>query len=134
MSSKSYSTVTTTTTNEQDQIQGLNASKVNGDGNTVSMLDGDAIKNALAFGAAVNDQSGVNIGRLLNTVDTTVGQVLGTIAKNSQDTVAAMQSGLSGTAAAINTAYSKSNNSGIDPQMVLLGLGALAVLGWILKG
>lgn len=132
MGSKSSSTVVTTTQNEQDTIQGLSA--VKGDGNTVSILDAGAIKDALAFGAAVNDQNGLNIGRLLSTVDNTVGQVLGTVAQNSADTVKAMQSGMSGTAAAINSAYTKSQNSGIDPQMVLLGVGALAVLAYILKG
>lgn len=132
MGSKSTSVVQTTTNNEQDTINGL--ASVKGDANTVNVLDADAIRSAFAFGAGVNDQAGLNLGRLLDTTNSLATLAMTNAAATTSSAIDAMQSGATNTASAINAAYTRSSNSGIDPMMAMLGLGALLLLGWAFKG
>lgn len=130
MGSKSSSTVITN--NDESQIQALAA--VRGDGNTTQILDGDAIKEAFTFGTANSANQSATLGEVLKTVDSLSTKFIGAAADNSNATISALQNGLTNATGSIQTAYTKANSGGIDPQVVLLGVGLLAVLAFVFKG
>lgn len=132
MSSKSNSVIQTTTNNDESQIQALNA--IRGDNNTTSVLDGDAIKASYAYAAKVGDNTSNNIGQVLNTIDSVAGKAIAGNADTSSKTIKALQDGMSQVSGSVQAAYAKSANGGVDPQMVLLGIGALVAVAFIFKG
>lgn len=128
----SKTNINTTNVNDQSQIQALAA--VRGDGNTTNILDGDAIKLSYQYASQVNDNSSNNIGMALNTIDSVTGRAFAASADQSNKAISALQDGISKTADGIQTAFAKSQNAGIDPQMLLLGLAGLLAVGWMMKG
>lgn len=130
------STSIVTTTNEQDQLNGLASLKTQGNANTITtqVLDGDAIKQAFTYGGAVNAGQTQTIESLFNTVDSLAGKVITAASDNSNKTINALQSGLSSATGSIQSAYAQAANSGIDPQKALLGLAALAALAFMFEG
>lgn len=128
--SSSSSSVTTNEHLDNSQVQGLAA--VRGDGNTVQLLDNDAIKNALAFANRTADGNAKSTGDLLNVFGSLADKVFSNAAQQSQDTIKRMSESSNNVnnavSSAFNAAYTKAQNSGIDPQMIIfavLGLGAL---------
>lgn len=132
MGSKSSTIIDTTNINDESQIQALAA--VRGDSNTTQILDGDAIKEAFRFGTGTATGQSQTIGEVLKTVDSLSTKFIESAAANSNATISALQSGMNATTGSIQTAYTKANSGGMDPQVVLLGVGVLAVLAFILKG
>lgn len=130
------STSIVTTTNEQDQLNGLASLKTQGNANTITtqVLDGDAIKQAFTYGTGVNAGQTQTIDSLFRTVDSLAGQVITAASDNSNKTISALQSGLASATGSIQGAYAQAANSGIDPQKALLGLAALAALAFLFKG
>ncbi len=124
--SGSTSIVTTDTKNEQSQINGLAA--VRGDNNTTQVLDAGAIGQAYQYAAKVNDNTTNNIGSVLQTIDSVTGKALQATTDASKQTISALQSGLSKATGSIQEAYTKAASSGLDPQNLLLGMAALAVV------
>ncbi len=131
MGSKSSTNITTTNNNDESTLNGLAA--VRGDANTTQILDGGAIRESYAYAAKVGDNTSNNIGQVLNTIDSVAGKALTASSENSSKTIAALQNGLSQASGAIQTAYTKQQNGGIDPQMILIGVGFIA-LAFIFKG
>lgn len=129
MGSKSSNTVITS--NDESQVQALAA--VRGDGNTTQILDGDAIKQAFTFGTANSANQSATIGEVLKTVDSLSTKFMATAAENSNATIDALQNGMKTATGSIQTAYSKANSGGLDPQLILLGVGVLA-MAFIFKG
>lgn len=129
MGSKSTNIVTTT--NDESQIQALAA--VRGDGNTTQVLDGDAIKQAFTFGTTNAANQSATIGEVLKTVDSLSTKFMTSAAENSTATINALQNGLTTATGGIQTAYTKANSGGLDPQLILLGVGVLT-LAFIFKG
>ncbi len=129
MGSKSSNTVLTN--NDESQVQALAA--VRGDGNTTQVLDGDAIKQAFTFGTANSANQSATIGEVLKTVDSLSTQFIGAAAENSNATIKALQNGMATATGSIQTAYTKANSGGLDPQLIMLGVGVL-VLAFIFKG
>lgn len=132
MGSKSSTTVTTTTNNDQSQIQALAA--VRGDGNTTNILDGDSIRESYAYSAKVNDNNSNNINSLLGTVDSVAGKAIAANAATSSETIKALQDGMSQVSGSVQAAYSKAANGGVDPQMILLAVGAVVAVAFIFRG
>jgi len=132
MGSKSSTIIDTTNINDESQIQALAA--VRGDSNTTQILDGDAIKQAFTFGTANSAGQTQTIGEVLKTVDSLSTKFIESAAANSNATIDALQSGMAATTGSIQSAYTRANAGGMDPQVVLLGVGVLAVLAFILKG
>lgn len=129
MGSKSTNIVTTL--NDESQVQALAATR--GDGNTTQILDGDAIKQAFTFGTASSANQAASLGEVLKTVDSLSTKVIGAAADNSNATIKALQNGMVTATGSIQSAYSKANSGGLDPQLILLGVGVLA-LAFIFKG
>jgi hypothetical protein len=129
MGSKSTNIVATQ--NDESQIQALAA--VRGDGNTTQVLDGDAIKQAFTFGTASSANQAASLGEVLKTVDSLSTKFMTSAAENSNATIDALQNGMKTATGSIQTAYSKANSGGLDPQLILLGAGVLA-LAFIFKG
>lgn len=127
----SKTNINTTNVNDQSQIQALAA--VRGDGNTTNILDGDAIKLSYQYASQVNDNNSNNIGQVLNTIDSVTGRAFAASAEQSNKAISALQDGISHTANGIQLAYSKAQNQGFDPQMLLLGLAGLLAVGWLMK-
>lgn len=128
----SKTSVKTTNISDQSQVNGLAA--VRGDGNTTTILDGDAIKLSYQYASQVNDNNSNNIGQVLNTIDSVTGRAFAASADQSNKAISALQDGISKTANGIQTAFAKSQNAGIDPQMLLMGLAGLLAVGWLMKG
>lgn len=74
MGSKSYSSVSTNEQLDNSQVQGVNA--LRGDGNTFQVLDGEAIKNAFAFGMQNSEGQAKNVGDMLKTFGTVADKTL----------------------------------------------------------
>lgn len=129
--SKSSTTYNQTEANDSSQVLGLAA--VKGDRNITQILDADAIKESYAYAAKVGDNTSNNISSLLNTVENVAGKALSTANENSSKTISALQSGLSQASGSIQTAYAKAQNSGIDPQTIMLGLAALTAAVFIFR-
>lgn len=126
------STVVTNSSSDQSQVNGLAA--VRGDGNTVSILDGDAIKESYAYAAKVNDSNSNNLAGLFSVVDSVAGKAIAANTESSSKTIAALQQGLSLSANGIQTAYAASQNGGIDPKTGLMILGAVLAVAFIFRG
>lgn len=126
------STVWTSNTSDQSQVNGLAA--VRGDGNTVSIMDGDAIKESYAYAAKVNDSNSNNLAGLFSVVDSVAGKAIAANTESSSKTIAALQQGLSLSASGIQTAYAASQNGGIDPKTGLMILGAVLAVAFIFRG
>lgn len=132
MGSKSNSIITTNTSNDQSQIQALAA--VRGDGNTTNILDGDAIRESYAYSAKVNDTSANSLTAMMGAMNSVASLAIQSNAASSNQTIKALQDGMSQVSGSVQAAYSKSANGGVDPQMLMLGIGAIVALAFIFKG
>lgn len=130
MGSKTSSYVSTNEHLDNSQVQGVAA--VRGDGNTVQLLDNDAIKNALAFANKTADGSAKSTGDLLNVFGSLADRVFGDAAKQSQDTIKRISESSNNVnnavSSAFNSAYTKAQNNGLDPQMIIFAVMALGAL------
>ena len=130
MGSKTNTSISTSEHLDNSQVQGVAA--VRGDGNTVQLLDNDAIKNALAFANKTADGSAKSTGDLLNVFGSLADRVFGDAAKQSQDTIKRISESSNNVnnavSSAFNSAYTKAQNNGLDPQMIIFAVMALGAL------
>ncbi len=126
---KSYTTTDITNINDESALNAVTG--VRGDGNTISVLDGNSIKEALGFASRVGDNTSNNIGQVLGVIDSVASKAMQNSIDSGNKVIQSLQSGLSNANNAIQTAYTKANSGGIDPQMLLFGVvGLVALLIW----
>lgn len=121
-------TVTSTDNSVQDAL-----AATRGDNNVTQILDAGAIRSAYEYASRVGDNTSNNIGQLLNTFESVAGQTLKQSSEQTKNTLSALQDGFRTSANSIQDAYTKQQNSGLDPQMLFIGLGVIAIF-WIMKG
>lgn len=126
MASKSTSIVNTNEQLDNSQVQGVNA--LRGDGNTFQVLDGDAIKNALAFASKTADGQAKSTGDLLSVFGSLVDKAFNNAASQSQETIKRLSESTNNVNNAVTSAYAKAQNLGIDPQFLVMGVMGLGVL------
>lgn len=160
MGSKSTSIVNTNEQLDNSQVQGVNA--LRGDGNTFQVLDGEAIKNAFAFGMQNSEGQAKNVGDMLKTFGTVADKTLKNAFESGQEALGfadkntdksfgfasdVFKSFVDGTNdttkrlaevgnsanSAIMSAYGRAQNNGLDPQMLVMGALGLGVLFIIFK-
>lgn len=127
MGSKSSNYVSTVETVDNSAINGL--ASVRGDGNKVNVLDNDAIKDAFAFANKNNDGTNKSLGDVIGVFGSLANKAFESSAKTTSDALKGITSTTGSLNSAITTATTKLQNSGIDPQVILLGV--LALVGFM---
>ena len=127
------SKVNTVTNTDNSVIDALAATR--GDNNVTQILDAGAIRRAYEYASRVGDNTSNNIGQLLGTFESLAGQTLKQSSEQTKNTLSALQDGFRTSANSIQDAYTKQQNSGLDPQILFLGLGlGVVAIFWIVKG
>lgn len=155
MGSKTNTSISTSEQLDNSQVQGVNA--IRGDANTLQLLDGDAIKQAFAFGNQNSEGQAKSIGDTLKTFGTLADKTLKNAFESGQEALGfaskasdksygfstdVFKSFVDGTKdaqrrlaesgntanSAVMSAYSRAQNNGLDPQTLMLGALALGAL------
>lgn len=128
MGSKTSSYVSTNEEIDNSNIQALGAAR--GDGNTVTVTDNEAIKDAFAFANYNTDGTSKTLGDVIGVFGSLANKAFESASTSTSDALKAASSSAGTLNSAIASATTKLQNNGIDPQMLLL-VGA-ALLGFII--
>lgn len=128
MGSKTSSYVSTSEQVDNSNQQALGAAR--GDGNIVTVTDNDAIKDAFAFANYNSDGTVKSLGDVIGVFGSLANKAFESASNSTSDALKAASNSSNTLNNAIASATTKLQNSGIDPQMLLLAGAAL--LGFII--
>lgn len=126
MSSKSSSSVVTTETVDNSAVNGL--AGVRGDGNITNVTDNESIKDAFAFANKNSDGTAKSLGDVIGVFGSLANKAFDSAAKTTNDALKGVTGSTASLNSAITTAQTKLQNSGLDPQMIILGVLALVAV------
>lgn len=132
MGSKSSSIYQSTETNDASQVQGLQA--IRGDSNSIAVLDGGAIEQAVGLAKAGVTSNAQTMADVLGTVNTLAGKAIETATAANNRALLTLTDSTKASTSAIQSAYSTAANAGIQPEKLLLILAALGAAVLLLRG
>jgi len=125
---KSSSVTNNTENNDASTLQAITGVRNEGDGNTITVTDGEAVKNALIYAQHNADGSFKTTSDLLNITGTIVDSLLKGGRETTQEALKAVSEGRNQAIEATGNAYAAAQNAGVNPKALVIVVAAIVAI------